>query len=76
MSENGVSAIFLGLMLLLPLSSLIARRVPIGSVAKMALAWIAIFGVLMLAVANWGRVAPMVRTAGDALGLSAGTRSA
>ena len=42
------SALFYALCLILPLSALLARRLPFRQVAKMALAWIAIFAVALL----------------------------
>lgn len=41
------------LVLILPLSALIARRLPIGDTVKLALAWVAIFGVLFIVVTLW-----------------------
>lgn len=70
MNDDGASFALLALMLVLPLSALIARRLPIGSVVKMALAWVAIFGVLILLVGNWPRVAPRFRSVADTLGIS------
>jgi aspartyl protease family protein len=61
---------YLLLMLILPLSALAARRLPISSVLKMALAWVAIFAVLILVVGNWERVAPAFRSVGETLGIS------
>ena len=48
--DTGFYAAMLALMLILPLSSLLARRLPIGSTLKMAAAWAAIFAVALLAV--------------------------
>ena len=70
MNDQGVNAAFLALMLVLPLSALLARKLPIGNMLKMALAWIAIFAVLILIVGNWHRVAPALHGVGGALGLS------
>jgi aspartyl protease family protein len=70
MNEDGASFAYLALMLVLPLSALIARRLPLGSMLKMALSWVAIFGVLILLVGNWPRMAPMIRSAADTLGIS------
>lgn len=41
------------LVLILPLSALVARRLPIGDAIKLALAWVAIFGVLFIFVTLW-----------------------
>lgn len=35
------------LVLILPVSALVARRLPVGDAVKMALAWVAIFAVLV-----------------------------
>ncbi|THD36599.1 MAG: TIGR02281 family clan AA aspartic protease [Sphingomonas sp.] len=53
MSDGG-NAIFYVLLLVLPLSALFARRLPLGRVAVMALAWIGIFatGLLIVALVN------------------------
>lgn len=48
-----MTAVLYLLVLILPLSALIARRLPIADVLKMALAWIAIFGVLIIVVTLW-----------------------
>ena len=53
--DRTADVIFYGLFLLLPLSALFARRLPIGSVMKMAVAWIAIFGLAMLVVSQRAR---------------------
>ena len=48
MSGRAAEIAFACLLLLLPLSALIARRVPLGRTAKMAAAWLAIFVVGLL----------------------------
>lgn len=50
---NG-NAIYYALLLILPLSALFARRLPLGRVAVMALAWIGIFatGLMIVALVN------------------------
>src|SRR3546814_20926795 len=50
-------ALFYALCLILPLSALIARRLPIRQVAKMAIAWIAIFAPALLLATQRHRVA-------------------
>lgn len=70
MSDRGADFAILALMLILPLSALTARRLPVGSVMKMVLAWVAIFGVLIVIVGNWGRVAPLLQPIADTLGIS------
>ena len=53
MNDNGFNALYLALMMILPISALAARRLPIADVLKMALAWAAIFGVMFLLVMLW-----------------------
>ena len=53
--DRTADVLFYGLFLLLPLSALFARRLPIGSVMKMAVAWIAIFGLALLVVSQRAR---------------------
>ena len=54
MSNQTGNAIFYALLLILPLSALFARRMPLGRVAVMALAWIGIFatGLMIVALVN------------------------
>lgn len=56
---GAMDILFYALLLILPLSALVARRMPIGQVAKMAAAWIAIFLVLLLVVAQRDRFRPV-----------------
>lgn len=58
------------LLLLLPLSSLVARRLPISQVARMALAWVAIFGGLLLIATLATRSGYTPARIADSLGLS------
>ena len=44
-SDSSLNALYLVMLLLLVVGSLSARRLPIGKMAKMAIAWVAIFGV-------------------------------
>ena len=53
MNDQSGDVIFYALLLILPVSALMARRLPIGEMFKMALAWVAIFGVLFLLVVLW-----------------------
>jgi hypothetical protein len=53
MNETGINALYLGLLLILPISALAARRLPIAQTFKLALAWLAIFGVMFLLVMLW-----------------------
>jgi hypothetical protein len=41
------------IMLILPISALVARRLPVANIIKMALAWLAVFALLYLAVVAW-----------------------
>jgi len=54
MSGQTGNAIFYALLLILPLSALVARRMPLRRVAVMALAWVGIFatGLLIVALVN------------------------
>ncbi|TPG54006.1 hypothetical protein [Sphingomonas glacialis] len=53
MTDSVMRIVLYLLVLVLPLSALVARRLPIGDAIKMALAWIAIFGVLVIIVTLW-----------------------
>lgn len=55
MTDRAADILFYGVMLILPLSALVARRVPIGQTVKMALAWIAIFAVGLVLVGQRDR---------------------
>jgi aspartyl protease family protein len=48
-----VNAFVTALLLILPISALAARRLPLSSVVKMALMWVAIFAVLIAVVLLW-----------------------
>jgi hypothetical protein len=48
-----MTIVLYALVLILPLSALAARRLAIGDAVKLALAWIAIFGVLFIVVTLW-----------------------
>ena len=48
MNDNGFNALYLALMMILPISALAARRLPIADVLKMALAWAVMFLLVML----------------------------
>lgn len=68
MIGNSASAFFYALLIVLPLSALVARRIPMKSAAKMALAWIAIFAVLLVAVGQRERFAALWSEAQGLLG--------
>lgn len=48
-----MNLVLLALMLILPVSALVARRLPLGATVKLALAWVAIFALLFALVALW-----------------------
>ncbi len=67
---NGSQAsdlVFYLLVLILPLSALGARRLPIGSVFKMIAGWFAIFAILLILVGQLERFRPLWDGARDAL---------
>lgn len=68
--DTGFSAAMLALMLILPLSALLARRLPVGSTLKMAAAWAAIFAVALLAVTAARRNGVRLADVPIALGLT------
>ena len=49
--------LYLGVVLVLPVTALLARRLPIGRTIRMALAWAAIFLFAFLAVEAWRSMA-------------------
>jgi aspartyl protease family protein len=51
MNDEAPRALYLALLLMLVASSLFSMRLPIAKIAKMALAWVAIFGVMFVFVA-------------------------
>lgn len=55
--DRTADLIFYVLLLVLPLSALLARRVRIGTTLKMAVAWILVFGVGLLVVGQRDRLA-------------------
>lgn len=67
MSDQTGQAMIYALMLVLPLSALLARRVPIATTLKMALAWVAIFVVGLVLVAQRDRIKPYWQRASTAL---------
>jgi aspartyl protease family protein len=65
--DDVAEMVFVGLALLLPLSALLARRISLGEAAKMALAWIGLFALVLVGVGlvrgrGW---APIARLIGD-----------
>ena len=55
-ADRAMDIVYYGLILLLPLSALAARRIPIGQTVRMALIWIGIFGVVFLVIAQRERL--------------------
>lgn len=53
MNPDAADIAFMALLLILPISALAARRLPVGATVKMALAWLAIFVVAYLLVVLW-----------------------
>jgi len=53
MNDRSADILYYALWLILPISALAARRIPMKDSLKMALAWVAIFGVLFVLVAAW-----------------------
>jgi aspartyl protease family protein len=54
--DQGAEFVFYAMALALPLSALLARRVPLGQTLKMALAWIGIFGVGLVLVSQRDKI--------------------
>ena len=57
--DGAANLVFYVLALMLPLSALVARRVPLGQTLKMALAWVAIFAVGLVVVGQRDRLRPL-----------------
>ncbi|MEP7006064.1 MAG: hypothetical protein ABI810_08785 [Sphingomonas bacterium] len=53
MNDRYADFLFYSLWLILPISALAARRLPMKDSFKMALAWVAIFGLLFVLVVLW-----------------------
>jgi len=56
MTDRGADLLLYGILLILPLAALIARRPPLGQTLKMALAWVGIFAVGLLIASQWHRL--------------------
>ena len=54
--ETGVQLVWFVGAFALVVSSLLARRLPIADWIKMALAWVAIFGLVFLVIRTWQMV--------------------
>lgn len=59
MTDKSTDAIFYALWLVFPLSALFARRIPLASTARMAMAWAAIFAGMLVLVVGWNHYAPL-----------------
>ncbi|WP_294280911.1 TIGR02281 family clan AA aspartic protease [uncultured Sphingomonas sp.] len=55
-TDRAMDIVFYGLILILPLSALLARRIPIRQTMRMALIWIGIFGAMFLIIAQRDRL--------------------
>lgn len=53
--NQGADALFYLLVLILPVSALVARQVPMGQMARMALAWVGIFAVGLVIATGYTR---------------------
>lgn len=51
--NSGVEVLLLAMMLILPLSALVTRRVPFGKMVKLALLWIMIFAAATAGILLW-----------------------
>lgn len=51
-----MTAVMIALLLILPITALAARRLPVHDVVKLALVWVAIFAVLVGAAVLWQQV--------------------
>lgn len=56
MNDRSADLLFYGILLILPLAALVARRPLLGQTVRMALAWIAIFAVAIAIASQWHRV--------------------
>ncbi len=56
MTDRGADLLLYGILLILPLAALIARRPPLGQTLKMALAWAGIFAVGLVVASQWQRL--------------------
>lgn len=68
--DRTIYVLFGLLMLVLPLSSLLARRPSIGTVLRALLGWAVIVGVLYVAFSNRERISELAGTIGERLGVA------
>lgn len=59
-TDRVMDFVYYGLILLLPLSALAARRIPLGQAARMALIWVAIFAAGYLVIAQRDRFSDLI----------------
>lgn len=52
--DQGAGILYVGMAMVLVVSALIARRLPLSRAIKLALVWIVIFGVVILIFASLG----------------------
>ena len=65
MTDRAADLLLYGILLILPLAALVARRPPLGATLKMALAWVGIFAVGLAVVSQWHRLDGVIATLGD-----------
>ncbi len=65
--DRSADVMFYALLLLLPLSALLSRRLPLGSILKTTVAWVAIFAIGLVIVGQRDRLAELAGGARDAL---------
>lgn len=68
MNGHGVQALLLAVLIILPLSSLIARRVPVVRVLWMAMSWVLIFGIGAFVLTQRARFDPYLAELTKAFG--------
>lgn len=56
MTDRAADLLLYGILLILPLAALVARRPPLGRTVKMALAWAGIFAVGLVIASQWHRL--------------------
>jgi aspartyl protease family protein len=56
MTNGAADLLFYGILLILPLAGLVARRPPLGQTLKMALAWVGIFAFGLVIASQWHRI--------------------
>jgi aspartyl protease family protein len=69
MNDRSLQILLVALLIVLPLSSLIARRVPFGRIVWMALSWAVIFGLGLFVLAQRAQFDPYIARVAKALNL-------